>query len=132
MAAGTGNVEIVKILLDHNADVDLGDGWRSSPLAEAALTDHLQVMQVLIDHGATINEDESGSYALWRAAMEGKTQAVSLLLAHGANPNSTLDDSTKEVTLLKALMKRSPNAPVIKLLKAAGAKEWERDSKFKK
>lgn len=122
-AARNDDLKVMRVLLDHKGDPNLGDGWDGSPLEVAAQDEHLEMMQLLIDHGAKVNDDADGSYTLWRAAVDGKTKSVAFLLAHGANPNSLVEGSTKKVRLLSALLATPHSQEVVRLLKAAGAKE---------
>ena len=123
IAAGNGDLKMLKLLLDHHASPELGDGWNGAPLTVAALKERVDVMQLLIDRGARVNYDDSGSYSLWWAAREVKLKSVAFLLAHGANPNSTLDLGKNKQTLLSSLKERGSSPRVVQMLIAAGAHE---------
>ncbi len=86
-AAGKGNIEVIKMLLDWGADIEGGTGL--SPLTCAAYKGHNEVVQLLIDHGADIeaNVGQVGT-ALFQAAEEGHLSTVRLLLKLGANVNA--------------------------------------------
>jgi ankyrin repeat protein len=119
-AAADGKLEIVRLLLNRGADVNLSDCWEP-PLAVAACEDRVEVVKLLIARGATVNDSERGSYALWRAAVEGKAASVRVLLAHGANPNSYNVDGSKKETLLQVV--EGFHLPeVVAILRQAGAK----------
>jgi ankyrin repeat protein len=98
-AAGDGKIELVRLLLDRGANVNMRDGWACLPLIYAAENDKIDVVELLISRGARVNDGERGSYALWRAAVEGKAAAVRVLLAHGANPNTHLGDEPPNTVL---------------------------------
>lgn len=51
-AALRGNLDAVKILVEHGADVNLGTNDGSSPLHHAAFMGHPEVLQFLLDNGA--------------------------------------------------------------------------------
>ena len=54
-AARTGNVEAMKVLLDHGADVNAKETLRgTTPLMWAADEGHAAAIKLLIDHGADI------------------------------------------------------------------------------
>ncbi len=55
-AARAGNVEAVKLLLDHGAEVNAKESWRGqTALMWATAENHPAVVQVLVDHGADVN-----------------------------------------------------------------------------
>src|SRR3974390_751061 len=54
-AARTGNVDAIKVLLDHGADVNAKETQRgTTPLMWAADEGHAAAIKVLIEHGADI------------------------------------------------------------------------------
>ncbi len=65
------------------------DGEGATPLRDAAVGGHTAMVKLLLDHGAAVNarETESGATALYGAASLGRDEAVSLLIARGADPN---------------------------------------------
>ena len=111
-AAFDGSTEIVRILLDHGADPNLGDGWSNNPLSAATEHESLDTMAVLIKRGAKVNDEFGNSYALWGAAMDGKVIAVNYLLDHGANPKSNLSGP-----LLEALKDTGSSPKVIEIIR---------------
>ena len=81
-----GYKNIVKILLDHGADVNIKDrsGW--SPLPQAIARKHFDIAKILIERGADINiQDQDNNTPLILATMEGNIKIVNLLLKKGAN-----------------------------------------------
>ena len=48
-------VEVIRVLLEHGADVTARDGTRSTPLHVASLTRSPQTARLLIEHGADVN-----------------------------------------------------------------------------
>lgn len=117
IAASDGRDDIVRLLLDHGADPNLGDGFFANPLAAAAEEDHIETMRLLMSHGATVNDDKDGSGALWRAAVDGKVRAVNLLLDSGANPNTR----GAGTTLYRAVEELGGSKEVLRLLRKYGA-----------
>jgi ankyrin repeat protein len=86
-AAYSGHVEIVKILIDHGADVNLkGEAW-CGPLHAAALGGHVEVVKLLLHHGADVNIF-SHNKPLHYAAMNGHIEVAQILIAHGADINA--------------------------------------------
>ncbi|EGZ08510.1 hypothetical protein PHYSODRAFT_436474, partial [Phytophthora sojae] len=54
-ACETGTVDIIRVLLDHGAAVDLVDETGDSPLITAAENGHVEVVKLLIERGATVD-----------------------------------------------------------------------------
>ena len=86
-AAGHGRVEIVKLLIDRGADVNLkGEAWYG-PLHAAAYGGHVEVVKLLLDNGADVNifnHDKPLHYA----AKNGHIEVAEMLIAHGADINA--------------------------------------------
>lgn len=91
-AASLGNVDIMLLLLAHNAFVDGFGGHFGNPLQAASFNGHEQAVRLLIEHGASL-DDESGTLpgryrdALQAAVYAGHRGIVELLLAAGAKLN---------------------------------------------
>ena len=79
---------IVKLLLDHHADVDARDSDGATALWHAADLDDPSITATLLAHGASVEaaDQASGDTPLIRAARVGRDRIVSLLLAKGADP----------------------------------------------
>jgi hypothetical protein len=58
-AAGTGNVELVELLLENGANVNTPDVTGATPLHEAAKRGHLKAAELLLAHGADVNRQTS-------------------------------------------------------------------------
>jgi ankyrin repeat protein len=111
--AMSGNVDIVKAILDKGADINARDERGSSALTWAAVMDHSEVVKLLkslgaksdlwiasltgdkdeakqfLDKGADVNAvDGLGFTPLMNAAKKGRTAVVKLLLAKGADPTA--------------------------------------------
>lgn len=87
-ASRWGWTDVVKVLLDHGADVNLVGGPIGTALQAAALGGRLEIVQLLLKHGARINH-VVGSHgtALSAAASNGQDDVVRLLLGAGADVN---------------------------------------------
>jgi Ankyrin repeats (3 copies)/Ankyrin repeat len=90
-AARTGNLQIVRVLLDKGADVHLSCGKNGTALDCAAAGGYLEVVKLLLDHGsdAGANNEESGTplHHAAKSSINGP-EIVSLLLAKGADVNA--------------------------------------------
>ncbi|WP_265021650.1 ankyrin repeat domain-containing protein [Wolbachia endosymbiont (group A) of Icerya purchasi] len=52
LAAMTGNVDIAKVLLKHNADVNAKNNEEKTALHYAAKYNHQELVELLLAHGA--------------------------------------------------------------------------------
>lgn len=85
MAALKGHTEIVKKLIERDADVNK-PGW--TPLHYAATGGHLEIMNLLLENHAYIDASSpNDSTPLMMAALYGTPSAVKLLLEAGADPS---------------------------------------------
>lgn len=85
-AVKTGNLEVVKNLIDQGADVNQTEkgGW--TPLHWAALLDYLPIAQFLLERGALINQvDQDGWTALMYTNTNNPYTVQQLLIKHGAS-----------------------------------------------
>jgi ankyrin repeat protein len=88
-AAVSGDLRIVKLLLEHGADPNLreeGIAPRGKALYNAVYHKHPDVVRLLLEHGANPDAPvESSADALTMAIRTGQTEAAELLAAHGAS-----------------------------------------------
>jgi len=145
----TGDYEIIKLLVEHGADVNLqNSAWRDFPLIRAAdykttklLIEHganvnlkdsdgefallraggnYQIAKLLLEHGADVNmQNYSGDFALIQAVKNNKKDIIELLLKHGADVNNY--SNKQGITALDHAIKNN-NQEIIELLKSRGAK----------
>lgn len=90
LAARDGNLEIMEILIDNGADVNLGESWlKIAPLHVAARNGNIAMLKLLIENGADMNiENHTGAKPIHYAARAGHSDVVDLLLAKGVDVNS--------------------------------------------
>jgi uncharacterized protein len=99
-AAQSGDLELIKLLLEHGADpsiptydhvtplmVAAGIGWVEGVTYEWSTEQTYEVLELLLELGADVNAQDTldGRTALMGAAHKGHTEAVALLVAHGAD-----------------------------------------------
>jgi len=86
-AAGNGQVDVVRLLLDHRADIETRDNTCWTPLSWAAERGNVDVVRLLLDRGADIKtrDNQYGQSPLCWAAECGEVDVVWLLLDHGAD-----------------------------------------------
>ncbi len=135
LAAKKGYAKAAKLLLDHNADINVRDVMEATPLHVAVVEDKIEIVRILIAHGADL--DATSKYLstpLSNAADSGQVAIVKLLLENGADVNAKGKDWSTPLkgalTVLEYehLMKDNNTTPekqreVIKILQAYGGKE---------
>jgi len=105
-AAGQGNEEAVRMLVDRGADVNI-----ANPLGEAAQKGNETIVRLLLDHGANPN-------CLKNAIYGGNLEIIKILIDHGAHVNQRVDNSGR--TPLQTAVERACEES-IKLLITEGA-----------
>lgn len=84
-----GNLDVVKFLIDHNADVNIKDEEGKTPIYTAVLKGYIHIVQYLIDHGADLYFDKSDpNLLLHTACTDGYNDIMDLLINKGMDVNS--------------------------------------------
>ena len=117
-----GNLEVVKLLVEKDLDVNMTSGGRAgrTPLLNAAGACHADIISLLIEHGADIKKPGSGITPLQWAAFAGNADAVRVLLEAGAPVNGHAEDNR---TPLKMAMDGAKDPDVLNLLRQHGGTE---------
>ena len=91
-----GYADIVKKLLQKNADVNLPNNTDTTALMVAVHTSRFDITELLLQNGANSNlQNKNGTTALMIACQDTNCSKVAqLLLHHGANPNIQNEDGT--------------------------------------
>ncbi|MEO8024953.1 MAG: ankyrin repeat domain-containing protein [Bryobacteraceae bacterium] len=95
-----GRASTVPILLEGGAEIDLADAAGDTPLMIASegtsyMPDNVPLVTALLAAKANVDlQDTRGRSPLYRAAAEGKEDAMRLLLDRKANPNQKAADGT--------------------------------------
>lgn len=88
-AIETSNLAVIKILIEHNADVNAQDQLQSSPLMLAVTRSFSGTVELLLQAGADTGlRNKAGQTALHLSCTYGRTYESSLLLSHKADPNA--------------------------------------------
>lgn len=87
-AAETGDLKIVKLLLDGGAKLEPKTHYDDTPLHWAAGKGHLEIVEELVKRGAKVNrKNGDGMTPLHLAAQRDRVNVVKYLLANGADVN---------------------------------------------
>lgn len=82
------NLELLKYLINHGADIHQQSLTRATALRAAAYYGYLHIMEYLIQNGADLNKPNCiGSSPLLSTAHNGGAEAALFLLKRGADPN---------------------------------------------
>jgi ankyrin repeat protein len=125
-AAGHGNLEIVKLLLKHGADINGAVAYGDVPLIKAAEVGNNDIVAHLISAGADVNKPNNfGMTPFIGLCAAGELELVELALKHGGDPNANFVNVTSEgygkknVTALQAAVARN-HRKVVELLMQNG------------
>ena len=89
-ASYKGCKDVVRLLLDYGAVLNLQQQDGSTSLLMASTWGHWEVVKILLDHGAEINMTNiNGFTALLKASYCGHKDVVQVLLDHGDDVNAT-------------------------------------------
>jgi hypothetical protein len=112
-AATLGYKEIVQLLLERGATVDIAadEGYR--PLIEAIAANQTPIVQILLEHGADPNRLAAGLTPLEFAIQRNNPEAVKLLLQAGATAKPANGHN------LLAVAQQQGNAQIIELIRQA-------------
>ncbi|KAK2599167.1 hypothetical protein QQS21_005357 [Conoideocrella luteorostrata] len=121
LAVDLGDTAIVKELLSRGADVAVTkeDGW--TPLANAAMEGHNGLLKELLENGGDVRQVTPHGPLLCAVAGAGNTEAVRLLLSHGAdvseadeNGRTALQDAVEDgnIDMVKMLVQHGADVSV--------------------
>lgn len=88
-AAGCGYTKTLRLLIENGAKLDVQDDQGDTPLHQAAVYRRTEAVKVLLDNGAEIDvQDRLGNTPLSRAASQRNSEVMNLLLQRGASAGS--------------------------------------------
>jgi ankyrin repeat protein len=116
-AAEKGRLDIIKLLIEYEVDINVKDENGDSILMIASLYNHLEIAELLIKMGANVNIKD-GDAALMKATRNNRLYLVNLLIKAGAYINIKNKNSFTALLLAKAYYYKN----IIDLLIKNGAK----------
>ena len=88
VAAAKGHFDVVRLLIEQNADVDGRTSGNSTPLRAAAFDGHLDIVRYLVENRADVNaRNDFNSTPLMVTCDKGHPNVATYLVKHGANIN---------------------------------------------
>ncbi|KAB2621420.1 ankyrin-1 [Pyrus ussuriensis x Pyrus communis] len=106
-AAGHGQQDAVKVLLEHNANPNAENDDNITPLLSSVAAGSLPCLELLIQAGAKVNISAGGATPLHIAADIGSPEILQLLLKGGGDPNITDEDGLKPIQVAAGRGNRS-------------------------
>ncbi|XP_065446784.1 ankyrin repeat and SOCS box protein 3 isoform X5 [Chrysemys picta bellii] len=93
-AVENGHPEIIKLLLQHGANINGSHSWSGwNSLHQASFQGHTEIIKLLLEKGANKEcVDDFGITPLFIAAQYGKLESLRVLISHGANVNCQAKD----------------------------------------
>lgn len=96
-AAKRGHVNIVRLLLEHDAGCNVQDGEGLTPLMQATVGGFEEVAGLLLSHDAGVQfADHRGQSALHWAVIHRRDRLLKILLKHCVENKSVVDGLTRE------------------------------------
>ena len=128
-AASDDALDIARLLINNNANVEIKDRRHETPLHYAATGDSKSVAKLLIDNGANVNaRNKYGTTPIHSAARQVSLSVLELLIANGADVNARdaknntpLHDAMAVSSFFVARTKNINIMPVINALLNHGA-----------
>ena len=87
-AVSAGNIEIVQLFLEYNADINLKDNNGNTPLIIAAALGNIEIVKLLLAHNADINiKNNNGDKVTKIMISKNKKEILNIFLLHKLNIN---------------------------------------------
>jgi len=97
LASSNNFLDVVKLLVDNNANVNIQDSRGYTPVTMASSEGYAECVRRLADAGADVNHRSMEDYttAIYHAANSNRIKVVRLLLEKGADPLSTRNEKNE-------------------------------------
>jgi ankyrin repeat protein len=122
-ASVSGNIDVVRELIEKGADVNGRDELGNFPLYAAVTGNHADVIELLIKKGANVNQlkagdvlpkDERNTTALHAATIVGNQAVVELLVNAGADVNAFADLNEENEKRIKNMLENPQTSRLLK------------------
>lgn len=121
-ACSEGKIEIVKLLLNSNIDINRN----AYALVSASENGNLEIIKLLLKKGFNLNvEDNEGFTPLMRALEHNNSETVKFLLEKGANVNHKSKDEEGVTPLMLAF--QNSDIAIVKLIIEKGSNVFEKN-----
>lgn len=117
-AATYGHFDVVKLLMEHGADINKVTYDGNNALFFTVVAGHVEIIEHLIEFGAPVDKGCRNVTPLEKASSLGNLKVVELLIKRGAVINRGFFDGSNALCLAKAFGHEN----VVKFLKSKGAK----------
>ncbi|MGE0567013.1 MAG: ankyrin repeat domain-containing protein [Bacteroidia bacterium] len=115
LASFFGHIELVKLLLENNADPNIAakNQFMVTPLHSACATSNQEIAKILIENNADVNAKQmQGVTPLHSAVHNGHVKLVKLLIESGADLNAKMDNGQTPLSMAHEVK----NKEIIKLI----------------
>ncbi|XP_077247379.1 ankyrin repeat family protein isoform X1 [Tasmannia lanceolata] len=130
-AAGHGQQDAVKALLEHHANPNAETDDNITPLLSSVAAGSLPCLEILIQAGANANVSAGGVTPLHIAAENGSIEIINCLLKAGADPNASDEDGLKPVQVAAARGNRGAVEILFPLTSVQDLPDWSVDGIIK-
>jgi len=115
LAASNNFLDVVKLLVDNNANVNIQDSRGYTPLLMAASEGYAECVKRLADAGADVNHRSMDDYttAIYHAANSNRIKVVRMLLDKGADPLSTRNEKNETLAEIARANKKDEMANLL-------------------
>ena len=122
-ASMSGNIDVVRDLIEKGADINGRDEQGNFPLYAAVVGDHADVVELLIKKGANVNQSRAGNVlpiiernttALHAASIVGNQAVVELLISAGADVNAFADLNEENEKRIKNMLENPQTSRLLK------------------
>ncbi|KAI9044107.1 ankyrin repeat domain-containing protein [Aspergillus affinis] len=123
-ATANDNVEMVKMLVFHGADLNIGNTWERRPLHLTALHNSAGSAEILLKAGAEIDAKDHWGHTPLMISSINRLSIATLLVSNGAD----ISDSRLNLNKLLGLAAENGNRVAVQRLVEAGAELWRKNS----